>query len=43
MNTLNAPIYEVKQDNEWYKETAAYRERQKQFFKEINEKYIRLS
>ncbi len=41
MNTLNAPIYEVKQDSEWYKETAAYRERQKQFFKEINEKYMK--
>ncbi|CDQ22608.1 hypothetical protein [Halobacillus karajensis] len=41
MQTLDAPVYEVKQDSEWYKKTMARRKRQEKFFKEINEKYFK--
>lgn len=40
METLDAPVFEVKQDSEWYKETAKRKEAQKEFFKEVNEEYF---
>lgn len=38
--TLDAPVYEVKQDSEWYIETKARNERETEFFKEINSTYF---
>ena len=38
--TLDAPVYEVKQDSEWYIETKARNKRQDEFFKEINTTYF---
>ncbi len=41
MKTLDSPVYEVKQESDWYKKTAARREKRRNFFKEINEKYFK--
>lgn len=38
MQTLDAPVYEVKQDSEWYKAKVREREDIKQFFKTFKEK-----
>ena len=40
MQTLDAPVYEVRQDSEWYKETVKRDTDINNFFKEINEKYF---
>lgn len=39
MQTLDAPVYEVKQDSEWYKQKVKQDEETKQFFKTIKKKY----
>lgn len=37
---IDAPVYEVKQDSEWYIETKARLQREDEFFKEINSTYF---
>jgi hypothetical protein len=39
VQTLNAPIFEVKQDSEWYKQKVKQQEDTKVFFKTIKERY----
>lgn len=41
MNTLDAPVFEVKKDSDWYKETKQYNERRKNFFEEMNKTYMK--
>lgn len=38
--TLNAPVYEVNPESEWYKSSLAKLQRQKEFFKKINSMYF---
>lgn len=40
MNTLDAPIFEVSQDSQWYKDEVKLRKNQKDFFKTINKEYF---
>jgi hypothetical protein len=39
-STLNAPVFEVKQDSEWYKYTKARLQREKEFFAELNKTFF---
>lgn len=39
-STLNAPVFEVKQDSEWYQYKKAQTQRERSFFKEILSNYF---
>jgi hypothetical protein len=41
MNTLDAPIYEVKQDSEWYQKQVKRRTDIEEFFKKMNSEYFK--
>jgi hypothetical protein len=41
MQTLDAPVYEVKQDSEWYKNRVKRDLQIKEFFKKINAEYFK--
>jgi hypothetical protein len=41
MHTLNAPVYEVKQDSDWYKSQVKRDSEIKEFFKKINSEYFK--
>ncbi|AUJ23147.1 hypothetical protein [Virgibacillus dokdonensis] len=40
MQTLDAPVFEVRQDSDWYKEEIERREKTKEFFNKIQNGYI---
>lgn len=41
MNTLNAPVYEVKQDSQWYKQKVKQKSDIKKFFEKVNSEYFK--
>jgi hypothetical protein len=41
MQTLDAPVYEVKQDSEWYKAAIKRNKDINDFFKKVNEEYFK--
>ncbi|WP_163538278.1 hypothetical protein [Gracilibacillus sp. YIM 98692] len=40
METLDSPVFEVKQDSQWHKDTVFRNQKRKEFFKELSEKYL---
>ncbi len=40
MQTLDSPVYEVKQDSQWYKDTIETREKRAEFFETLNKDYF---
>ncbi|WP_143804809.1 hypothetical protein [Paraliobacillus ryukyuensis] len=41
MQTLDSPVFEVKQDSKWYKNTIERERKRKEFFKKINSTYFK--